>query len=71
MQEKELRFRQVHLDFHTSEHIANSVLFSKYAVKELMTGITKIRVDLNERSAIHQEITELHNQYEVYHESTK
>ncbi len=44
----------------TSEHIANSVLFSKYAVKELITGITKIRVDLNKRSAIHHEITELH-----------
>jgi hypothetical protein len=43
----------------TSEHIANSVLFSNFAVKEFMTGITKIRIDLTSNKSQHQDITEL------------
>jgi hypothetical protein len=42
-----------------SEHIANSVLFNKFATKELMTGNTKIKVELNKPSAPHKNITEL------------
>ena len=42
-----------------SEHIANNVLLSKFAAKELMTGDTKIKVELNRPSAPHKNITEL------------
>jgi hypothetical protein len=44
----------------TSEHIANGVLFGNFSVKEFMTGVTKISVDLTSSKLQHQDITELH-----------
>jgi hypothetical protein len=43
----------------SSEHIASSILFNKFAAKELMTGVTKIQVNLNKNPVTHKDITEL------------
>ncbi len=43
MQENELRFRQVHLDFHTSEHIAN--IGAEFDPDEFAATLEKARVN--------------------------